>query len=75
MESLYELIHRALTSEGMLPKGFSLPKPNAEKIHFADGAMDGIAIFIRPTVHKAWNCWNRLYVPQTGMTQAGPGSW
>lgn len=45
MESLYELIHRALTSEGMLPKGFSLPKPNAEKIHFADGAMDGIAIF------------------------------
>ncbi len=45
MESLYELIHRSLTPEGTLPKDFSLPKPDAGKIHFADGAMDGIAIF------------------------------
>ena len=45
MESLYELIHRSLTPEGTLPKDFSLPKPDGDKIHFADGAMDGIAIY------------------------------
>lgn len=45
MESLYELIHRSLTPEGTLPKGFSLPTADSDKIHFADGAMDGIAIF------------------------------
>ena len=45
MESLYQLIHRSLTPEGMLPEDFSLPKPDGNQIHFADGAMDGITIF------------------------------
>ena len=45
MESLYQLIHRSLTPEGMLPGDFSLPKPDGNQIHFADGAMDGITIF------------------------------
>ena len=45
MESLYQLIHRSLTPEGLLPEDFSLPKPDGNQIHFADGAMDGITIF------------------------------
>ena len=45
MESLYQLIHRSLTPEGILPEDFSLPKPDGNQIHFADGAMDGITIF------------------------------
>ena len=44
-ESLYQLIHRSLTPEGTLPNDFSLPKTDGEKIHFADGAMDGISVF------------------------------
>ena len=36
MESLYQLIHRSLTPEGMLPEDFSLPKPDGNQIHFAD---------------------------------------
>ena len=45
MKSLYQLIHRSLTPEGLLPEDFSLPKPDGNQIHFADGAMDGITIF------------------------------
>lgn len=45
MEPIYEIIHRSLTPEGVLPDDFSLPNPDAGKIHFADGAMDGIAVF------------------------------
>lgn len=44
-ESLYQLIRRSLTPEGTLPDDFSLPKIDGKKVHFVDGAMDGIKVF------------------------------
>lgn len=45
-ESLFEYISRSVQGDGILPEGFSLPKPEDEqKAIFADGAWDGIQIY------------------------------
>ncbi len=44
-KSIYEIIKENLIN-GVLPRAFSLPSDNSEhKVRFADGAMDGIAIY------------------------------
>ncbi len=47
-ESIYENICRSRNDLCMLPSGYSLPREDAsgqEKVRFADGAMDGIALY------------------------------
>lgn len=47
--SLYQAICGAIQSDGTLPRDFSLPRPEradaAQKLHFADGALDGINLY------------------------------
>lgn len=44
MKSLFDIINSSLI-EGVLPENFSLPSIDDGKIKWADGAMDGVAIY------------------------------
>ena len=46
-KALFQMIAEALTPEGTLPKDFSLTKEKVQnKLIFADGAMDGIKLYL-----------------------------